>query len=253
MLVTLAIVAMCGCQMLATRPVEVMVIDAETGQPIEGARIDVEVAPLSPLKLSRRKLRSGRYTDKQGRTEVLGPLLMGFVPSADGYLDQTTFWPMLPTNGQIRDGMATIRLYAEPRPKVTIVVEDGYRGPILIERFPNSDWVQGEVGQRDFVFRANKNGYIRIDATPLLMGYWETSGLTARYANGKEIPEWDGNLEDNDVGLRWGTSNAMKQVVVVGTKDDHDRIVRMFHKSISPHSINSDDRAFEQIFANAAQ
>lgn len=259
-------VTQCGCLAIYTRkPVSVLVLDAETDQPIEGATVSVRYSPvgidLGWLFLVNRPRNQQGSTNSEGRTEirVADFAWVDWRVGASGYLESSAMStdsnrvPVSyhPDTEKIRGRRATIRLYREPIARITIVVPDGYRGPLLVEKRQVDRWLQGDVYQREFVFQANERGYVGIDATPLLTRY---APIGARYVGGADIEYGYGRMGDDDVTLRWVTSAPLeRQVFVVGTKADEDRLHPIIYDYIDgdPRSTTTDYEAIDRLFANA--
>ncbi len=268
-------VTQCGCLAIYTRkPVSVLVLDAETDHPIEGATVRVRYSPVGidlswPFMVNRPE-NERRSTDNEGRTEirVADFAWITWRVGASGYLESSARStdgnrvPIAyhPDTEKIRGRRATIRLYREPRARITVVVPDGYRGPLLIEKRASNRWLQGDVNQREFVFPANERGYVDIDATPLLAGYrYSFIGLPeppirARHTSGADIPREDWRIGDDDVALRWmDCVGPERQIFAVGTKADEDRLhpIIYHYDDGDPRSVTYDHEAIDQLFSEA--
>lgn len=238
-----------GCISFATHSyelVDVRVLDAETSDPLCNARVSVYYAHGEEIVLNQPE-NLAVSTDRHGRAALeitdytidLG--VIGWEVSAEGYLTRHAGDPF---SGRVPDEFkkvatdhdasleAEIRLYRAPRASVTIVVPDGYRGPLKIEHEPKSDWVQEAIGQREFEFSANDDGYVFVEASPLL-ARGVLSGVSVRYADGTEIQRIYTFYEpeaDNDIGLRTiGTYPRYRDLYVIGTKSDEESLRGMVH------------------------
>ncbi len=135
-------------------------------------------------------------------------------------------------------------------PPITIVVPNGYRGPLLVEYRPVDRWLQGNVRQREFTYCANEKGYVGIDATPLLLTIRRE--MRVRYANGDDIPEWNGGLGDDDVALRWVESNGTQMIYVVGTKSDEEILPPPVYNYYTLNTRATNQDAVNRLFREAA-
>lgn len=237
-----------GCIRIASHAyetVDVRVLDAETNDPISNATVSIRYGHGEEIVLNQPK-NVAATTDRHGRAvlEITGYIDMGVIGwkvSALGYL---TRYARDPLGGRVPDEFlkvatdhdapleAEIRLYRAPRPSVTIVVPDGYRGPLKIEREPKPDWVQEAIGQRAFEFSASDDGYVFVEASRLL-GRGVFSRASARYTDGTKIERIYTLYEpgkDNDIGLRTiGTFPRHRDLYVIGTKSDADSLRGMVY------------------------
>lgn len=238
-----------GCISFATHSyelVDVRVLDAETSDPLSNARVSIFYGAGEQIVLNQPD-NVDVTTDRHGRAAVevtdynIDVGVIGWEVSAEGYLTRHAGDPF---SGRVPDEFlkeatdhdasleAEIRLYRAPRASVTIVVPDGYRGPLKIEHEPKSDWVQEAIGQREFEFSANDDGYVFVEASPML-AWGVLSGVSVRYADGTEIQRIYTFYEpekDNDIGLRTiGTYPRYRDLYVIGTKSDEESLRGLVH------------------------
>jgi hypothetical protein len=274
LLVAITCTTQCGCLAIySKKSIPVRVIDAETGQGIEDATIDVSYLPRGidlvwALTLNRPD-DEHRRTNHDGRVDV--PVAnTGWVSwsvDAEGYLGQSTMnfdggrvpEEFIPGTEKLRDHSAVVRLYRGPLPQVTIVVPDGYRGPLLVDVRSVNRRVQGRPGQRNFVYHADHQGFVDIEATPLLLGnalqirQFSWTSIRAQYASGAAIPK--ASNDDDEIALRWMTDAPPGQhVFVVGTKAEEDLLNSRIYRVIKGHPTHiSDFDAIDKLFDDAAR
>jgi len=146
----------------------------------------VLIAPLNPPKSD------SAQTDSVGAADLRFAVPGGgyLEVTAPGYLGIAPCWP--PQEYFIQKKpvpkVAEIRLYREPAPAITIVVTNGYRGPLAMEFHHVGAWVQEQAGKRDFTFRASQTGHLRVNASPLLFEV-DPSEFEFKYENGQPIPK----------------------------------------------------------------
>lgn len=205
---------------------DVLVLDAETGEPLPGALVEVEYSR-GGLQLNAPRNRS-RQTDANGRASIVvaaGELATPlWYVSAEGYIkyyrlasgNQRVPWNLV---AEQHDGSATtvkVRLYREPDPTVTLIVPDGYVGPLFIRTVEVDGYVLGAPGQRDFEYTVSDDGYVEMEVSPLLF----LSGgmpLRTRYMSGRMIPPASGF---GATRLYRVFSLGSKRLWVIGTEDD---------------------------------
>ena len=204
------------------RSEKVAVYDAETELPIAGANIVTH--PIGIFLLGMPK--DGKaISGKNGRTSIRMPTLNPmWRVSADGYQ----------TDGGYRSekGEKTFHLYKGPRPKINIVVSDGYRGPLKVEMRLVSDRIQNEIGKREFTFRATPDGFVAFKATPLLLMTQDDPTMNrqgdeihAVYQNGLHVPD-NYRHKVSDIGLRWVShaygEKKLRILYVIGNDKDKE-------------------------------
>jgi hypothetical protein len=248
--------ALPGCAVYTLRPVDVVVVDAESGKPVQGAEVGVDYLAL--FILNRPWPASGK-TDSQGKTslwvanfhdgsENWSASAPDYLPFQSGGMgsDSRNRIPcdLVPPGGSAATGPAVIHLYRKPAARIMVIVPDGYRGPLKIDLHPVPEFMAKEPGARQFTFSASSNGYVGIQATPILLHL--NRDIEARYANGDPIPQ-AGPSNPNVIALRYVTTEGninMQELYVVGTADDKAAVS---HAIFEPDKVNQDawDRLFE--------
>jgi hypothetical protein len=246
------------------RQVDVAVVDAESGSSIPSAEITV-CYPHPPAIILNHPEDITAFTDEYGKASLsVADYDAGLLwyAEAPGYLkhraevrvrDERVPPEFLDDPSSIGADRATIRLYQEPGLKVTVVVPDGYRGPVGLRIGRTERYLQGEVGERDFVFPISERGDVEITLSPLLDRKAAWSRFTAIYANGKLIPrgyELRGAAAASAVALRKIASVPGGVIFVVGTAADEEALRGVLSTYLGPdHSYSSFDMAaWESIF-----
>jgi len=162
-----------GCGAFYTyKHVDMVVYDAETSQPLPGANVFVYYRyerGWYPPPLNEPS-DAGRFavTDQMGRAKLdVATLASGI---------QVNRWRVYGgwghcTTMEIRMN-TTKSISIRTRPQITIIVPNGYRGLLRIDVQPAKALVQETPGKRQFTFEASSTGYVRIDATPLLLDHF---------------------------------------------------------------------------------
>lgn len=237
-----------GCISIASHSyetVDVRVLDAETSDPLSKATVSVTYAHGEEIVLNQPE-NVDVTTDRHGRAvlEITDYIDTGFIAWEILALGYQTRYAHDTFGGRIPDEFlkvatdheapleAEIRLYRAPRPSVTIVVPDGYRGPLKIEHEPKPDWVQEAIGRRRFEFSASDDGYVFVEASRLLArGVFGRA--SARYADGTEIQRISTFYHpeaDDEIGLRWiGAFPRYRDLYVIGTKSDQESLRGLVH------------------------
>jgi len=267
LLAALFATAQTGCVSLyRNKPIDVLVLDAETNQPIQGAKIQPSYSPnvgvMSPevfaFNATINKPSNGMVTtDANGKTtlRVADFHNASLDCKSDGYLSEvgSVFGncPLITgsSDAKLIDGQIVIQMYQGPEPIVSVVVPNGYRGRILIERTNANESDPQQFGQRNFQFPINERGYVAIIETPLLRKA-DQLDLRFIYADGSEIPEDRENTKDSEVVLRYVTTGCY----VLDTKAEHDLLHRAVYDYIDGKSnhVSSNHEAIEQLRAIAA-
>ena len=231
--------------------VKVAVYDAETDAPIPNAEVGVDYMGIYFLG---RPKSDPATTNDQGMATLRvatenHPLWRA---SAKGYLNAY--------EGESNKNLRILRLYKLPRPRITIVVPNAYRGPVKIDMRLVAGRLQEEIGKRDFVFRTSRSGYVGFDATPLLLEAEATlnslkSNILAIHDDGSLVPEDDYRLGKFDVGLRWVANGGdgrhrLRRLYVIGTSVDKQVLDTSITRTINndPHHITMDDEALDALF-----
>jgi hypothetical protein len=261
-LIALILPELGGCAIYSYRPVDVKVIDAESEQPIADANVWVGYVSMfvfnAPTQHSVTTDSAGRATIPVAnfRGTVWGFGARGYLPT-DAYSQSNDRLPHqgCPTFDQPTGREATIRLYRGPKPTITVIVPNGYRGPLWVHRRPAARWIQDTKGKRDFIYHAAADGYVRIDATRLLLESVDDLDIKVRYEDGTPIVQVrDGAPNETEVALRWVTCQGNeKSVFVVGTKADEDAVRPIVHDYIGgdPQHICDSEKTFREKFPEA--
>ena len=214
------------------RPLPVQVVDAETGQPIRGANVQIAYA-FAPPPWATHGSAGAAADDGIARLWVA----MGDDPavtlevSAVGHLPEERPLPA-PTVNAIesphlleftdrRPPAVTIALYAEPRPGVELVLPAGYRGRVRAEVRVTDD-TSPVPGRRLFAVDVPPTGAVEVVGPPLLH-HLLAPDFRLRYADGSPLSR---NATESEVGYWWLKAEGDVQVFLVGTKSDYDDAVR---------------------------
>ncbi len=256
-------VANSGCAIFTRYRVDALVLDAETGEAIENAEVAAYYSlwgnnsPLSLWTSPMTTLQARNHTDKNGRASITATRAADIKAKAPDYLVQTISYSSevesVAPSPEMNGRNATLRLYRSPAPTVTIVVPDGYQGPLLIDQYPIAQWIAHEVGQRQFRFRANLRGYVRIEATPLLLNFDSVTShqLRAQYASGENIPVAIGESDDV-IALRKVVSCGVRDIFIIGTKHDENNLQSRIEQKLGPNTVTTDYASIEALFSTAS-
>jgi hypothetical protein len=174
----------CGCiNPGIRRDVDVLVLDAETNRPIEKATVKVGPGPRIlhlPIPIED----TVATTDAAGQSTIaapsyLFPLWINWTVAADGYDSewQMSEWRSVPSKLLVDNSWlawrkrATVHLYRLPGPSVSLMVPDGFRGPLFVDVVPEETPESTPIATtppRIFTFLAAPNGYVKIAAVPIL-------------------------------------------------------------------------------------
>ncbi len=165
------------------RDVDVLVLDAETNRPIANATVKVGPGPRMlhlPIPIEE----TVATTNAAGKTTIaapsyLFPLWINWTVAADGYDSewQMSEWRSVPSKLLVDKRWlawrkrATVHLYRLPGPSVSLMVPDGFRGPLFVDVVPEEtpeSTPLATIPPRMFTFRAARNGYVKIAAIPIL-------------------------------------------------------------------------------------
>ncbi len=185
-----------GCAPITTAPsqYQMLVVDAESGQPLPGVVVTLHVFPGSPDAPNPNAVRV--KGNDQGEVVAPkhneGPVL--WQVQAPGYIEQR----MSSTKGGVPARYAAlanekydgvIPLYRLPEPKLTVFIGDAYAGPLTINLHPapgfayqtvgeiskvfapvgaEASFVQNMSGERIFTVTASLEGQVDLTVTPLL-------------------------------------------------------------------------------------
>ncbi len=228
------------------QPVDVLVLDAETGNPLSNATVSVRY-PRGGLPVLNTPKDISASTDRCGRATLRVAEYFGGVAweiIAQNYI-ALRFGPMsrrrIPEELEIATEEHTdhqeviIRIYRQPKPTITVFVPEGYRGPLKLDLPPTSSFVQGAIGRREFTFEASQTGYVRIDAAPLLLRSLPKD-VIVRFADGTQIPFLAMCRDDERVTLRRMGDFGNRWLFMIGTRADEDMMRRvLFERIDDPH------------------
>lgn len=236
---------LCGCVALyRSYPITVTVTDAESDAPIAGAR--VELSYLYVHCLNPPEPASGS-TGTDGRVEIQATTFesKSWQVSADGYSPLESAFGFDP-GGFPLGTPPEFKLYRAPLPEVVIVVPDGYIGPLLVDRVPVASWVQERPGTRRFTYSSSDRGYVRIDASPLLLRTRDFS-VTRRDGTPIQPPR---SVYDEGSALRHVTSVGRRLIYMVGTPAQERSLLDLVVPIVGDNNTRSlDHAAVERLFA----
>jgi hypothetical protein len=210
-----------------TRPITIQVRDAETQQPIAGARIEIK-----NIEASATGVESGT-TGADGIVRLQDSVhdaAIGVQATARGYLFEQTYIPGETVRGippaplfgkdSPRPVAFTVELYAQPRPEVELVVPSCYRGTVKVsvkltpeQTFP--------PGQRLFSFPVGANGEVEVTG-PLFLKRAQPVDFGMRYADGLPLTR---NAEKGEPGYWWLRHEGSYDYFFIGSRGDYN-IVR---------------------------
>lgn len=196
-------------------PVTITVTDAESNTPVADALVELRYSYV--LCLNPPKPVSG-VTDADGRVHIGATTFESktWRVSAEGFLPAEFGFGSEPSAARPDGSPLEFRLYRGPQPEIVIVVPDGYQGPLLVDRVPSEGWIQERPGARRFVFAASELGYVRIDASPLLL---RTHDLRVVRQDGTPIQRAR-DMYDDGVALRPVDADEGRFIFVIGTPAD---------------------------------
>lgn len=242
----LLLFAAVGCAPIATAPGQyrLLVVDAESREPLSGVVVMLHAFPASPDAPDPNAV----HVKGNDQGEVLapryheGPVL--WQVQAPGYIEQR----MSSTKGGVPARYAAladekydgvIPLYRLPEPKLIVLLDDAYTGPLTINLHPapgfayrtvgeiskvfapvgaEASFVQGVSGERTFTTTASREGQVDVTVMPLLFDI-QTHQL--------QVVDESGALPYRDIA---DAENSGRGVWGVVTEDDkllHEQI-RLF-------------------------
>ena len=120
-------------------------------------------------------------------------------------------------------------------------------------------WIQEQAGKREFTFEPNSNGYVEIEATPLLDHCEPMNEYRFEYEDGATIEREGSNPPDTKC-LRYvtcgGLSNgAICQIYVLGNEEEYNELHSVVFNYIDGKSnhISTNHEAIDKLFRNAKQ
>jgi hypothetical protein len=220
MLPIAALLALGGCQSLhPPPPVAVEVRDAETKQPIEGARV----------RMWHQAVHSVATTGTTGADGVAriaeppaGDTPILYEVGANGYLARETDHPAERTAAGV-----VFELFAEPRPALELVVPNSFRGVIRMKIHVQDDLAY-PAGKRVFPYSVPASGEVDV-ALPPIFGRGATPEIRTRFADGTAIPR---DAKGFEVGCRWLKADPENgYIFVIGTQWEGDTVRREIQKA----------------------
>lgn len=225
---------------------QMRIIDPELNQPVENASISVRYC--FPGRIWRQMPKSVKEkTDASGLAKVkVATNSRPYAPicsiRADGYMHTApsdirmgidTRW--VPSNTRVgNEGEVIIPIYKKPEPTIEIVVPDDYLGPVVIHLIQANEWIQGKPGQREFSYKVGQNGYLSIEASPLLslpvlyLAHPDSNNsvITVRRENGQEIlfAGREHELKPDSIGFRWVHAEGPKILYIIGKAQDRQAL-----------------------------
>jgi hypothetical protein len=214
------------------RPVNILVRDAETKEPIDGAHVRLGyfllIDPFSPE-------RTAGMTGPDGTVELVAAPYEGravMFASADGYfsegmqsLEDEVIRACDPDRRKPRE-YVVVEMYAEPAAVLELVVPAGYRGLIRVE--PHTVELTSAGRQRLFRAEVPPSGLVHVPG-PALLRRAECVDYQLHGADGMLLPC---EPEGTAVGF-WRLSAAGDEVqfFFVGTQKEYDDHHRLLHRA----------------------
>jgi hypothetical protein len=222
----------------------VSVHDAETSRPIPQARVDLRFLYVAVVNAPHPV---SATTGEDGMASLRAATFNAqeWSASADGFLNERRM-----LIGSEKDARSIqFKLYRAPPPSVIVVVPDGYHGPLMVDRRPIDRWLQGAPGQRTFTFQVSPDGYVGIDATPLLTRM-DPFAVTAVFENGSPIPEPGTAMSASSIALRSVDVSGTRTLFAVGTEADAEKIRPLVYnyKDGDPHNVSLNHERFNAMF-----
>jgi hypothetical protein len=231
-----------GCQSLrGTRPVTVLVRDAETKAPISQANVRISY-PLSHALCTPANSAGTTAGDGTARLTAspVEDALIVLEAGAPGYLFE---WKELPPSAVeaiervhffedigSRPPSFVVELYAEPRPSIELVVPVGYKGVIKAELLAQGDGVPAD-GQRKFAMNIDAAGAASLTG-PSILRHIESSDFVGRFADGTPLPR---NPPSPAVGLWWWKRDDHCECFFVGTDAEFTALRKTERSSTTPN------------------
>jgi hypothetical protein len=210
-----------GCQLVQPyRPVSVAVVDAETKRPIPGASVEVtaqehrdSTEKSGPNGIAR--VQAAAYRDSGSSVEV----------HAAGYFEEQQYLALetiktIEPPGWFermdrRPPNLTIELYAEPRPKIVLVVPANYHGVVKAGVEIHDD--VSSPGQRDFRCEVSPTGEVIIVGSGVLK-HIGVPDFSFVLADGTPISR---NATETEIGYWWEKYEGGQQWFFVGNKAEY--------------------------------
>jgi hypothetical protein len=219
-----------GCQVFPrSRPVPVLVRDADTQKPIPGARVQISY-PLAQSPLAPHASTEPAGNDGIARLYATPYGDAGIVvqASAGGYLTEEKVVPIKtvekiePTGlfeaAEQRPACVVLELYTEEPPStVELVLPAGYRGQVQAEVRIEDDMPRAP-GQRHFRYTVPASGVVLVSG-PDLFRHYSTFDFTARFADGPLLSQ---EAKDGEVGFWCLKSAGRFYTFFVGTRQEYE-------------------------------
>jgi hypothetical protein len=236
-----------GCLTLDRyRPVDVVVQDAETGQPIPAAAVRISY-PLTRSSFAPHESSSVTGLDGVARVDTArNPEACVFLDAtAADYLSyprdlsaelarhsEPASWFGATSSPPLR---LAVTLYAAPRFCIEWTVPTGFRGLMKAE-VQLDDNLACPVAQRCFRFDVPPSGQIQVTVPGLLRHY--PPAYRARYADGTAL---SADMDALKIGIQWLKRDGAYEYFVVGTQVDYENFRRESpSRSAGPEQSTSD-------------
>ena len=214
-----------GCiQFYESRDYKIKVIDQDSREPIQKAKIVVNYAYVFPVIVwpSEKTVMTGKDGVVDARLGIWSGFwrvsAIGYTPINIFCSDSQLCVPELYYDEKTNE--IIFPLCKDTETKIEIVVPDGYRGPVAIDYVRSDRMLLDKAEGGVFTFYANENGYIAIQSSLKYIPILWPGNIVWKYNNGNEIKY---EQEDhNGVGIRFVVDN----VFVVGTEKDLDEFER---------------------------
>jgi hypothetical protein len=232
--------------------VAVLAKDAETGQPIPGAKIRITYPGTTP---SFAPWESSGVTGPDGVAHLqaapYGNFGINLAGQVQGYLFEERDIPIKEVEAiapaQLFEAVDhrpvnyVVALYADPRPTVELVLPAGYRGLVKADLQPRED-IPCPPGQRTFRYNVPSTGAVTVSG-PLLLKRVLSANFDLKFADGVAL-NWTG--KDSEIGFWWLKAEGPVQVFFVGTHAE-------FNAEYGNALRNAADRAGGQQPANSGR
>jgi hypothetical protein len=218
-----------ACQALSrSRPVPVLVRDAETKQPIAGAEVrltypagDSLLAPSRSVEAAGAdgvaRLRAAPWGDIGVLVDVSAPGRLaeqrGLSVEEVRAIEPAGFFEAV----DHRPARLVVELYAGPPPTVDLVLPPGFRGVVKADVQPRDD-PPCPRGQRCFRYDVPPSGEVTV-AGPALLRHAVSPDFRLLYADGAPLAR---HGEGAEVGYWWLRTEGERQCFLVGTRADYD-------------------------------
>lgn len=214
-----------GCQVVQPgRPLTILACDAETHQPIPGARVRLQ--PIEGHLSGPDVATAGDDGIVRMHGDALDDRALGVEATAEGYMLASTFIPAETVRGippsprfgkdKDRPVAVTVELYAGPRPSVDLIVPTGYHGVVKAQVAIAHD-VPCPPHQRKFRFPVTADGTVRLSG-PTMLERVQPSDFQIRYAD--ETPV-SAKCRTTELGFWWLGHDGDTEYFVVGDKGDY--------------------------------